>query len=129
MESVRALPGSLRFLCIFHRTLVLCGAFVCVRRELNSPKRRFRARAVAIAAGERHSAALSRGGRLYTWGSGADGRLGHGDDADAHGPRLVDFDCPPVRARPGRLGTVSVSTSNLVLYGTFVWAHRELNRR
>jgi hypothetical protein len=31
------------------------------------------------------------------------------------------------RAHPGRLGALSVSNSKLILYGTFVWAHRTLN--
>jgi hypothetical protein len=33
----------------------------------------------------------------------------------------------PVRARPGRLGALSVSHTNSVLYDTSVWAHRALN--
>jgi hypothetical protein len=37
---------------------------------------------VDIAAGSRHSMALSADGHLYTWGNGRDGRLGHGDDED-----------------------------------------------
>ena len=34
-----------------------------------------------------------------------------------------------VRARPGRLSTLSVSHSNSGLYEAFVWARRALNRQ
>lgn len=46
---------------------------------------------VTVAAGERHSAALSEHGRLYTWGNGVDGRLGLGDEEHALAPRMVHF--------------------------------------
>ncbi|KAH9146610.1 hypothetical protein AeRB84_009531 [Aphanomyces euteiches] len=44
---------------------------------------------VAIACGPQHSLAISHLGELYTWGSGEDGRLGHGDIRDRHTPRKV----------------------------------------
>ena len=43
-----------------------------------------------VAAGESHSAAVDRSGRAYTWGRGAFYKLGHGDEADAHTPRLIE---------------------------------------
>lgn len=39
--------------------------------------------------GYRHSAAISDDGRLYTWGEGDHGRLGHGDSNSRHIPTLV----------------------------------------
>lgn len=36
------------------------------------------------------SAAVSRSGRVYTWGSGEKGQLGHGDEEDAEEPRIVE---------------------------------------
>jgi len=36
-----------------------------------------------------HSAALSAGGAVFTWGSGTLGRLGHGDEKDVTRPTLV----------------------------------------
>ena len=36
--------------------------------------------AVAVAAGENHSMALTEGGAVWSWGCGEDGRLGHGDE-------------------------------------------------
>ena len=46
IEAVRARPGQLRALSILHSESFSYGAFVWARRALNSPKRRFPARAV-----------------------------------------------------------------------------------
>ncbi|KDO30466.1 hypothetical protein SPRG_04368 [Saprolegnia parasitica CBS 223.65] len=46
-------------------------------------------RIVSIACGAQHAAAISQHGELYTWGSGEDGRLGHGDIRDRAIPRKV----------------------------------------
>jgi len=43
----------------------------------------------AIAAGNKRSLALSRGGAVYSWGDGSDGQLGHGDDLNLDTPRQV----------------------------------------
>ncbi|KAG2493890.1 hypothetical protein HYH03_007827 [Edaphochlamys debaryana] len=42
-----------------------------------------------VAAGETHSAALTADGRLFTWGRGKYGQLGHGDWANRPGPHAV----------------------------------------
>ena len=42
-------------------------------------------------AGDAHSAVISDGGTLFTWGSGAFGRLGHGDELDCHHPKKVSM--------------------------------------
>jgi len=43
-----------------------------------------------IACGECHSLAMEQGGRkVYSWGCGAGGRLGHGDEKDCDSPKLV----------------------------------------
>ncbi|CAG9784994.1 unnamed protein product [Diatraea saccharalis] len=44
---------------------------------------------VDIACGHYHSAAIDAGGRLYTWGWGVHGQLGHGIIDDEHSPRMV----------------------------------------
>jgi len=44
----------------------------------------------AVAAGFAHSIALTRAGRIYSWGCGASGRLGHGGDSDFRQPALVE---------------------------------------
>jgi len=45
----------------------------------------------AIACGGGHCLALTRAGELLTWGSGRQGQLGHGDDADAPSPRPIQM--------------------------------------
>lgn len=42
-----------------------------------------------VAAGSRHSAAVTENGELYTWGEGEHGRLGHGDSGSLKVPTLV----------------------------------------
>ncbi|XP_060526978.1 E3 ubiquitin-protein ligase HERC2 [Cylas formicarius] len=42
-----------------------------------------------VACGSSHSAAITSGGELYTWGLGEYGRLGHGDSVTQLKPRLV----------------------------------------
>ena len=54
LETVRARPGRLSALSVFHSKSILYGACVWERRALNSPKRRFPARA----GGLRHQEAL-----------------------------------------------------------------------
>jgi len=46
-------------------------------------------RVVFVAAGEDHTVAVTAGGRLYTWGRGYFGRLGHGDTDHRLVPTLV----------------------------------------
>eukprot|EP00965_Chrysotila_dentata_P211098 6186282-Pleurochrysis_carterae.AAC.2 len=52
--------------------------------------------AVQIACGEEFSAALTAEGRLYTWGFGGCGQLGHGSCRSIKLPREVD--CEPMRS-------------------------------
>jgi len=47
-------------------------------------------KSVFISAGESHSAAISEKLKLFTWGNGAYGRLGHGIDTNERRPKLVD---------------------------------------
>lgn len=42
-----------------------------------------------IACGSNQSAAITSNGELYTWGSGEDGCLGHGDTANQLRPKQV----------------------------------------
>lgn len=43
-----------------------------------------------IACGSSHSAAITSGGELYTWGMGEYGRLGHGDNSSHVLPKMVE---------------------------------------
>ena len=45
---------------------------------------------VQVSAGRMHSAALLETGEVYTWGSGSDGALGHGNKRKQSEPKLVE---------------------------------------
>ena len=48
-------------------------------------------RIAAVSAGSAHSLALTDAGEVYSFGAGANGRLGHGRDrADQHSPRRIE---------------------------------------
>lgn len=44
---------------------------------------------IDVAAGKYHSAALSAGGQVFSWGIGKGGRLGHGDEATQVQPKPI----------------------------------------
>lgn len=46
-------------------------------------------RIVHISAGATHCACISTKNEVYTWGVGESGRLGHGNNSDAHIPRMI----------------------------------------
>lgn len=45
---------------------------------------------VGLSSGDRHSAAVTNVGSVYTWGCGSDGQCGHGDFGDVGRPRVVE---------------------------------------
>ena len=49
-----------------------------------------RKRIARVSCGADHSAAVSEGGEILTWGSGSYGNLGHGDNTDVSSPKLVE---------------------------------------
>jgi alpha-tubulin suppressor-like RCC1 family protein len=48
---------------------------------------------VMVAAGGYHSMALSSTGDIFTWGCGAYGKLGHGDEINKNTPSMIKSDC------------------------------------
>ncbi|NXH43815.1 RCCD1 protein, partial [Dicaeum eximium] len=44
----------------------------------------------AVSCGSRHTAAVTRGGELYTWGWGKYGQLGHGNSSSSDRARRVE---------------------------------------
>ena len=44
---------------------------------------------VQVSCGSRHSAAVTADGVLYTWGSGTDGKLGHGNTESVYTPKVL----------------------------------------
>ena len=60
-------------------------------------------RIVFVAAAGRHTVAVTAGGRLYTWGHGRCGRLGHGNTASRLVPTLVGAGAFGVGGGDGRV--------------------------
>ncbi|NXV17216.1 RCCD1 protein, partial [Cepphus grylle] len=44
-----------------------------------------------VSCGSRHTAVVTRGGELYTWGWGKYGQLGHGDNSSSDRPRRIEY--------------------------------------
>ncbi len=40
--------------------------------------------------GFKHTVALTKEGKVYTWGEGREGELGHGDETESALPRMVE---------------------------------------
>tara|TARA_B100001142_G_scaffold325496_1_gene379190 strand:+ start:133 stop:1521 length:1389 start_codon:yes stop_codon:yes gene_type:complete len=58
-------------------------------RQVESGRRFGGEKVVFVAAGAGHTVAVTEGGRLYTWGWGTSGQLGHGDTRNRLVPTLV----------------------------------------
>jgi len=78
---------------------------------------------IEVSAGSDHVAAVSVSGKLYTWGYGSNGRLGHGAEADVVLPTVVEALANEkiVHVSCGGHHTAAV-TDNGLLY-TFGWNH------
>lgn len=52
-----------------------------------------KARIVAVAAANKHSAVVSEAGEIYTWGCNKEGQLGYGtsNSASNYSPRVVEY--------------------------------------
>ncbi|XP_037084977.1 probable E3 ubiquitin-protein ligase HERC1 [Pollicipes pollicipes] len=70
-----------------------------------------------VSAGYRHSACVTADGRLYTWGEGEHGRLGHGDNNSRNVPTLVSELSAVGQVDCGSAHTLAVSAD-----GRTVWS-------
>ncbi|XP_075956095.1 putative E3 ubiquitin-protein ligase HERC6 isoform X2 [Anarhichas minor] len=65
-----------------------------------------------ISCGEAHSAVLTKDGKVFTFGEGSYGQLGHNSSANEVGPRLVEsLDGPASQISCGRRHTLVLGTS------------------
>lgn len=73
-------------------------------------------RVISVACGHLHSCALTEGGRLWTWGCGLDGRLGHGNELDQTSPKLCEalLDVQVRMVAAGGAHTVAVASPSRV---------------
>ena len=69
-------------------------------------------KALQVSAGEQHSLVLLEGGGAMSFGSGWDGRLGHGDEEHQRTPKLIE-----AAARGVRVVEVAAGCSSSVLLG------------
>ena len=74
---------------------------------------------IDASAGESHSAAVTKSLKLYTWGNGVFGRLGHGFDTQEESPKNVeDLDVPVVQVSCGAFHTLVLTQDrNIVSFG------------
>ena len=84
-------------------------------------------RVTAVAAGCEHSLAVVRGGKLFSWGHGADGQLGHGKLHIQPTPKLVEAlgDVKICHAAAGAIQSLAVSEAGDV----FSWGGRTAIQR
>lgn len=66
-----------------------------------------------VACGNAHSVCISIDGSLYTWGRGANGRLGHGTQQDVHIPQQLEISALNVKST-SKLGRDRSSSSSSV---------------
>uniref|UniRef100_UPI0037E73551 probable E3 ubiquitin-protein ligase HERC6 n=1 Tax=Semicossyphus pulcher TaxID=241346 RepID=UPI0037E73551 len=65
-----------------------------------------------ISCGEAHSAVLTKDGKVYTFGEGSHGQLGHNSSDNEKGPRLVEgLDGPAAQISCGRCHTLVLGSS------------------
>jgi hypothetical protein len=81
---------------------------------------------VSIDAGDYHSAAAAADGRLWTWGRGKHGALGHGDNDNRIEPTLVEglLGTPVVAVAAGGTHTVALSQRRHV----YTWGHNRVGQ-
>ncbi|MEE4248152.1 MAG: hypothetical protein V2I33_22405 [Kangiellaceae bacterium] len=73
---------------------------------------------VAISAGDFHAAALTRDGKVFTWGYGEEGQLGHGNRSNLSTPRLLENvdTISSVSCGGGHTGVIT-STGQVLMFG------------
>jgi alpha-tubulin suppressor-like RCC1 family protein len=71
-----------------------------------------------ICVGDFHCAALTNDGRLYTWGCGSEGQLGHGNRSNQSTPRLLEGieDVKSVACGGGHTGIIT-NSGQLYMFG------------
>lgn len=74
------------------------------------------AKIVELSAGQYHSLALTCSGKVYSWGWGIHGQLGHGNCDNEFHPKLLDFEEPVKQVSAGHAHSL-ILTCEGKLYG------------
>uniref|UniRef100_A0A8C1VFL1 HECT domain-containing protein n=1 Tax=Cyprinus carpio TaxID=7962 RepID=A0A8C1VFL1_CYPCA len=84
-----------------------------------------RKKTVSISCGGEHTATLSKGGTVFTFGSGGSGQLGHKSFRDEHHPRVVAelWGSEVSQVTCGRHHTLVSVTSSKMIYSFGCWIH------
>ena len=71
---------------------------------------------VQVSSGSRHSAAITSDGVLFTWGSGTDGKLGHGNSDSIYLPKVTAAVDNAVQVACGASHTVAIAENGTKVY-------------
>ncbi|XP_016326190.1 probable E3 ubiquitin-protein ligase HERC4 [Sinocyclocheilus anshuiensis] len=87
-----------------------------------------RKKTVSISCGGEHTATLSKGGTVFTFGSGGSGQLGHNSFRDEHHPRVVAelWGSEVSQVTCGRHHTLVSITSSKLIYSFGCWIQGKL---
>ena len=88
----------------------------------NFDRIKFQVKVAKVSAGKNHCLALGadRAARVYSWGAGSSGQLGHGDEEDVKYPRIIK-EIPMEGVDILAVGDTSValdSLNNLMTWGS-----------
>ena len=67
---------------------------------------------IDISCGDNFAGAITRSGRVYTWGFGNEGQLGHGDKTDQIIPHAINFQQLPKQISCGGAHTAILTQAN-----------------
>ncbi|KAH1017237.1 hypothetical protein HUJ05_007910 [Dendroctonus ponderosae] len=85
---------------------------------------------VDISAGQYHNLALTHSGKVYSWGWGIHGQLGHGCCDNEYYPKLVKFDSPVKQVAAGHAHSIILTCDGKVYgFGSNVFGQLESNSR
>ena len=71
---------------------------------------------VQVSSGARHSAAVTADGALYTWGSGTDGKLGHGNTESTYKPKVLSGVSKAVHVACASSHTIAIAENGSKVY-------------
>nr|XP_023021233.1 uncharacterized protein LOC111509680 isoform X1 [Leptinotarsa decemlineata] len=81
---------------------------------------------IDLSAGQYHSVALTSSGKVYTWGWGIHGQLGHGNCDNEFFPKLLQFDHPVKQVAAGHAHTLILTCDGRIFgFGSNIFGQLE----